>query len=76
MKFLYFLTVISIRVDNDFEMFYVDGLVGDGFSVKFDLKTGVYITLPKDVKNPIGLCGNNDGDPTSEYIHAVQRKGI
>ena len=58
-------TAVSIRIDNEHEKIYVECLAAGGLSVKFDIKTGVYVTLPTDVDNPIGLCGNNDGDPTS-----------
>ena len=60
--------MVSVRIDNDFEMIYVEALGTDGLKVKFDQETGVLVTLPKDVTNTNGLCGNNDGDATSELL--------
>ena len=57
---------MAITIDPDGERIYLD-IVGYEVKIKVDKDDKIYVTVPKEMEGMTGLCGNNDGNPNSEY---------
>ena len=48
-------------------MFYIE-VFGHDVKIKVDNKLGAYIAVPSSMEGLHGLCGNNNGNSSGEYI--------